>query len=112
MDNIKLGRIGEDTAAEILRCKGFQILQMNYRCSMGEVDIIAAKGSQINFIEVKTRQSRDYGRPCESVGKAKQKHIKDAAVCYLKEMERKGYVPARISFDVFEITAEHIKGAF
>lgn len=112
MDNIKLGRIGEDTAAEILRSKGFQIMQRNYRCSLGEVDIIAAKGSLISFVEVKTRQSSAYGRPCESVGKAKQKHIKDAAVCYLKELERKGYVPGRISFDVMEITAEHIKGAF
>lgn len=112
MDNIKLGRIGEETAAEILRSKGFQIMRRNYRCSLGEVDIIAAKGSLISFVEVKTRQTRAYGRPCESVGKAKQKHIKDAAVCYLKELERKGYVPGRISFDVMEITAEHIKGAF
>lgn len=112
MDNIKLGRIGEETAAEILRSKGFQIMRRNYRCSLGEVDIIAAKGNLISFVEVKTRQSSAYGRPCESVGKTKQKHIKDAAVCYLKELERKGYVPGRISFDVMEITAEHIKGAF
>ena len=112
MDNIKLGRIGEETAAEILRSKGFQILQKNYKCSMGEVDIIAAKGSLISFIEVKTRQSRAYGRSCESVGKDKQKHIKNAAVCYLKEMEKKGYVPGRVSFDVMEITAEHITAAF
>ena len=112
MDNIKLGKIGEETAAEILRSKGFQILQRNYRCSMGEVDIIAAKGSRISFIEVKTRQSRNYGRPCESIGKEKQKHIRNAATCYLKEMAKKGYVPSGISFDVMEITTEYITAAF
>lgn len=112
MDNIKLGRIGEETAAEILRCKGFRILQMNYRCICGEVDIIAAKGALISFIEVKTRQGLSYGRPCEAVGEVKRKRIKNAAFCYLKDMERKGYVPAKISFDVMEIVVEHIKGAF
>lgn len=112
MDNVKLGKIGEDTAAEILRSKGFMILRRNYRCNMGEVDIIAARGTQISFIEVKTRRTIRYGRPCEAVGASKQKHIKDAAICYLKEMEKKGYIPGRISFDVMEITAEHIEGAF
>lgn len=112
MDNIKLGKIGEETAAEILRSKGYKILQRNYRCSMGEVDIIAAKGTLVSFVEVKTRQGMSYGRPCESVGTTKQKHIKDAACCYLKEMERKGYVPGKISFDVMEIVTEHIVNAF
>ena len=112
MDNIRLGKIGEETAAEILRSKGYRILQRNYRCSMGEVDIIAAKGAKISFIEVKTRQGTGYGRPCESVGAAKQKHIKDAACCYLKDMEIRGYVPGKISFDVMEIVAEHIENAF
>lgn len=112
MNNSQLGRIGEDTAAEILRNKGFRILRRNYRCARGEVDIIAAKGPQICFIEVKTRQSMLYGRPCEAIDLSKQKHIKDAAVFYLREMENKGYVPAKISFDVMEIVVEHIKGAF
>ena len=112
MNNITLGRIGEETAAEILRSKGFQILQRNYRCSCGEVDIIAVKGGLMSFIEVKTRQGMSYGRPCESVDGAKQKRIKDAAYCYLKNMERKGYVPGKISFDVMEIVAEHIEKAF
>lgn len=112
MNNITLGKIGEDTAVEILKSEGFQILQRNYRCRMGEVDIIAAKGSLICFIEVKTRSNMNFGRPCESVDERKQRHIKAAASCFLKDMERKGYVPGKISFDVIEIVAEHIKGAF
>lgn len=112
MDNKHLGKIGEDAAAEIIRASGYKILQRNYRCRQGEVDIIAARGNKISFIEVKTRRNRNYGRPCEAVDAAKQKHIRMAAIYYLKEMERKGYVPGKISFDVMEITAEHIEGAF
>lgn len=112
MDNRMLGRIGEDAAAEILRNKGFRILRRNYRCRLGEVDIIAARGSRISFVEVKTRSSRSYGRPCEAVDAGKQKHIRMAAECYLREMEKLGYIPAKISFDVMEIVAEHIENAF
>lgn len=112
VDNRRLGMIGEDAAAEILRNKGFKILRRNYRCSMGEIDIIAARGMQISFVEVKTRSSKNYGRPCESVGADKQRHIRMAAECYLKEMRNVGYIPAKISFDVMEIVAEHIEGAF
>lgn len=112
MDKIRLGKIGEETAAEILRSKGYRILKQNYRCKQGEVDIIAAKGPLISFVEVKTRQGMNYGRPCEAVGEIKQKHIKDAAFCYLKDMEKKGYVPGKISFDVMEIVVEHITSAF
>lgn len=112
MNNGELGKIGENIAADILRGNGYRIMQRNYRCKMGEVDIIAAKGPYLSFIEVKTRQSRNYGRPCEAVDETKQRHIRNAATCYLKELERKGYVPGRVSFDIMEITAEHIKGAF
>lgn len=112
VDNITFGRIGENAAAEILRNKGYRILRRNYRCSMGEIDIIAAKGTKISFIEVKTRSGRSYGRPCEAVDAGKQKHIRMAAECYLKDMENAGYIPAKISFDVMEIVAEHIEGAF
>lgn len=112
MNNRQLGQIGEDAAAEILIRAGYKILCRNYRCKYGEVDIIAARGTQVCFIEVKTRRNRNYGRPCEAVDHTKQQHIKRAAVCYLKDMERRGYVPGNISFDVMEITAEHIKGAF
>lgn len=112
MNNRELGFVGENAAAELLRVKGYRILRRNYRCRLGEIDIIAAKGSQISFVEVKTRRSYRYGRPCESVDANKQMHIRRAAVCYLKEIRRKGYVPRQIRFDVIEIVAEHIECAF
>lgn len=112
MDKRELGFIGENAAAEMLRIKGYRILRRNYRCRMGEIDIIAAKGARLSFIEVKTRRSYDYGRPCEAVDSRKQDHIRRAASCYLKELRDKGYVPMKVSFDVIEIVAEHIEYAF
>ena len=111
-NNRNLGQIGETAAAEILREKGYKIMCMNYRCKQGEIDIIAAKGIKLSFIEVKTRTTRSYGRPCEAVDSTKQQRIRKAAHCYLNELERKGYVPAKVTFDVMEIVAEHIENAF
>ena len=111
-NNRHLGQIGENAAAEILREKGYKIMCMNYRCKYGEIDIIAAKGIMISFIEVKMRTQRDYGRPCEAVDRTKQQKIRRAAYCYLTELGRKGYVPAKVTFDVMEIVAEHIESAF
>lgn len=112
MTNQELGFVGENAAAEMLRVKGYKILQRNYRCKLGEIDIIAEKGSRISFVEVKTRRTDRYGRPCEAVDGRKQMHIRRAAVCYLKEIRRHGHVPKTVSFDVIEITADHIECAF
>ncbi len=112
MDRRELGFVGENAAAEMLRVKGYRILRRNYKCSLGEIDIIASKGAKISFIEVKTRRSLDYGRPGEAVDSRKQDHIRRAASCYLKELGSKGYVPMKISFDVIEIVAEHTEYAF
>lgn len=112
LNNRELGEIGENAAAEILKAKGYRILKRNYRCRLGEIDIIAARGSKISFVEVKTRRSDHYGRPCEAVDINKQAHIRRTAVCYLKEVRRKGYVPEAVSFDVVEIVVEHIECAF
>lgn len=111
-NNRRLGQIGETAAAELLREKGYKIMCMNYRCRHGEIDIIATKGIMLSFIEVKMRTKRDYGRPCEAVDSTKQQRIRMAAYHYLKELGRKGYVPIKVTFDVIEIVAEHIEGAF
>lgn len=112
VDNRELGLVGENAAAEMLRIKGYRILRRNYRCKMGEIDIIASRGANISFVEVKTRRNDSFGRPCEAVDRRKQEHIRRAASCYLKEIEQKGYVPLGISFDVIEIVAEHLESAF
>lgn len=112
MDRKQLGEIGENMAAELLRSKGYDILRRNYRCRFGEIDIIAEKYGELCFVEVKTRQGFDYGRPCESVTYEKKKHIRRTAGEYLEELKSRGYIPRRIDFQVIEIVAEHHINAF
>ena len=54
MDKRVFGQIGENTAADVLRAKGYRILRQNYRCKYGEIDIIAEKYGDMSFVEVKT----------------------------------------------------------
>ena len=82
---MSLGKLGENAAAGYLRQKGYRILEQNYRCKIGEIDIVAEKSGRILFIEIKTRRSDHYGAPEESVHTLKQKKILRAAEWYLKE---------------------------
>jgi putative endonuclease len=95
-----LGRKGEDTAAKWLENNGYTILIRNYRCKVGEIDIIAKKGNTLVFVEVKTRSSTKYGLPQESVSWRKQNKIRQVALYYLKE-----YRPREMQyrFDVIAI---------
>lgn len=111
-----LGKDGEECAVKYLKQNRFKILNRNYRCSLGEIDIIAKEKDTIVFVEVKTRKSDDYTEPFESVGKKKQAKIRDLALYYLQE---KDCSDCEIRFDVLSIVidgpdkkVEHIKNAF
>ncbi len=112
----ELGTIGERLAMEYLKAQGYKILEKNYRCSVGEVDIIAQDQDTIVFVEVKTRRNTFIAAPYESVGKHKQKKILEVAQCYLEE---KDLVNHEIRFDVLSIVMrgathqiEHLREAF
>ena len=107
-----LGRLGEETAATLLQTEGYKILARNYRCSQGEIDLIAARGNRISFVEVKTRRSFHYGRPCESITRGKRNRIRRTALCYLREQEDRGRFWDEIGFDVLEITLFYTENAF
>jgi putative endonuclease len=66
-DNRDLGRRGEDEAAAYLTALGYRIVDRNWRCPRGEVDIVALDGAELVIVEVKTRSSRSYGDPLEGV---------------------------------------------
>ena len=83
-DTQLLGRFGEVAAAEYLRRKGYEILGLNYRTRMGEVDVIAARGSFIVFAEVKLRRSGDFAKAREFVTPAKQRRVMAAAQGWLQ----------------------------
>ena len=76
------GMIGEKLAADFLTKQGYEIVETNYRCKEGEVDIIAKDGEFLVFIEVRTKNSRTFGSPEESVTARKKEHLKNVAARY------------------------------
>lgn len=103
----QLGKDGEDFATQYLEQKGYEIIQRNFECKQGEIDIIAKDKEEYVFIEVKTRQNFHYGIPSEAVDERKQKHIWNATeyYIYLHKLENK-----YIRIDVIEIYKK--KGKF
>ncbi|MBI1908956.1 MAG: YraN family protein [Deltaproteobacteria bacterium] len=87
-ERIALGKEGEALAAAHLKRLGFKILETNFRCRLGEIDIIAATAGKFLFAEVKTRRSYDFGSPLEAVDQRKQRKIFKVAQFYL--MKKKG----------------------
>ena len=79
----KVGKFGEDEAVKYLEQKGYKILDRNFSCKRGEIDIIALDKDEIVFIEIKARISLKYGLPSEAVTKNKLKHINKTAEYYL-----------------------------
>ena len=79
-----LGKKGEDMAAAFLEKKGYNILFRNYKCSFGEIDIIAKHKKALSFIEVKTRSTKKYGLPQEAVTPAKQAKISRVALEFVQ----------------------------
>lgn len=69
--NQALGRFGESLAVRYLEARGYQILDRNWRCRHGEIDIVARSGKQLAFVEVKTRSSNRYGHPFEAITPSK-----------------------------------------
>ena len=92
-----LGQEGEKIAIKYLQRLGYTIIEQNFRCKSGEIDIIAKEDNQIIFIEVKTRTSNRYGEPIEAVNRIKQKHIVLTASYYVFLNH------SNIRFDVIEV---------
>jgi putative endonuclease len=104
---LALGAAGEDCAVQHLCRSGFRILARNLRSGGVEIDVIAARGSLVVFVEVKTRRSRRSGLPEEAVDARKQARLVAGAAAWLREHPR---AAARVRFDV--ITCEESGGGF
>lgn len=94
------GRAGEAMAADFLKQQGYRILEMNYRCSIGEIDMVAREKGDLVFVEVKTRKSGAMGYPEQAVGLAKQKKMSQLALWYLRD---KNIGDVAVRFDVVAI---------
>jgi len=107
-----LGDLGERAAEDHVRRLGWRVLDRSWRRRSGELDLVAADGETVVFIEVKARSSSRFGLPEESVGRAKQARLSRLAQSYLQERGLTGR-PAR--FDVIALSGgelRHIRGAF
>ena len=96
-----LGHWGEDLAAEELRKQGCRILSRNWKCRMGELDLVVEDGRYLCFVEVKLRKSRDYGTAGEAVDGRKQHKLYVTAQLYLQRHP----TSLQPRFDVVEIEA-------
>ena len=114
----KPGARGEKVAADFLKTKGFKIIERNFRCKHGEIDLIATKDEYLVFVEVKSRQaSKQQVSPLISVTKAKQEKLKLLGSYFLQVKKKESWQPR---FDVVGITfqpeyqfvLEHIENAF
>jgi len=90
-----VGKKGEEAARSLLEEKGCRIIETNYQCPLGEVDIIAAEGKTIVFVEVRTKTGNAFGSPEESINANKSRRLYRLAQYYLKAKSKNEY-PARI----------------
>ena len=111
-----IGKFGENLACKYFEKIDYEILDRNFNCRQGEIDIIAydVKNKEIVFCEVKTRTNFNFGFPSEAVNKAKQRHILNSAKYYLSH---KGLNDVFVRIDVIEIVINkdkyklnHLKG--
>ena len=97
------GRFGEDLAARWYRRHGYRVLDRNWRCREGELDLVAVRGTVVVFCEVKARATTSHGHPSEAVGPAKQRRLRRLAMRWLAEARADGRVAATgltLRFDV------------
>jgi putative endonuclease len=114
-DKDELGRRGEQVAAEYLERAGLRILDRNWRCEAGELDIVALERRVLVICEVKTRSGVRYGSPLEAVSRSKRLRLRRLASSWLAAQEL-GFDEVRI--DVIglvqdasgEFTLEHVRG--
>jgi len=109
---IEVGATGEDRAVDHLVRNGLRIVERNYRCKVGELDVVARDGKTLVFVEVRSRRSAEYGCALDAVSWHKRRKVTRVAMAYLAARKPR-FVDAR--FDVVAITGNelvHIKDAW
>ena len=100
LDYKHIGKFGEQKATDYLKKQNYTIIDRNFICKQGELDIIAQDDKEIVFCEVKTRNNFNFGKPVDAVNKEKKKHILKAAKYYLYKNNLENNF---IRFDVIEV---------
>lgn len=102
-ERLSLGKKGEELAVAQLKALKYKILERNYKCPLGEMDIIAREKDILVFVEVKTRATRDFGGPAAAVNERKQRQLSRVALTYLNQ-KKLSEVPARFDVVAVELT--------
>ena len=113
--NCALGRYGETLAARTLVAAGMVLLERNWSCPAGELDLVLRDGATLVVCEVKTRTSEDFGNPLEAITPAKLARLRRLADCWLEE---RGLRPSGVRIDLVGVlrpprgraTVEHVAG--
>ena len=100
MNNKIIGNLGENIVKKYLEKSNYKIIETNFACKQGEIDIIAIDKKEIVFLEIKTRLNKKFGYPVEAVNSNKEKHIKSAAKYFIYKYNlEKNYM----RFDIIEV---------
>ena len=115
-ERLDLGKLGEELALKEIKRLGYRSIIRNYRCTLGEVDIIAKDGDCLVFIEIKTRRAKSIGLAKEAVDTRKKRQLSKVALAYMKN---NNCCDVKSRFDVVAVTLnkdrasiEVIKNAF
>lgn len=84
-ERLTLGKLGEDLAFKKIQKMGYKCIARNYKCPLGEIDIIAKQKGYLVFLEIKTRKGRNTDQAKEAVTQRKKRQISKAALAYMKE---------------------------
>ncbi len=101
-DRSNLGRVGEEAALDQYRRRGFELVARNWRCRVGELDLVLRRGGLLVFCEVKSRRGDRLGGPFEAVDRRKQRKLRAVAEAFLIP----GRAPAGVRFDVASVTLD------
>ena len=112
-----LGRQGEECAAVFLAAAGYRVVERNWRCAQGEIDVVAEIGGEVVFVEVKTRSGTRFGHPFEAITVAKLARLRRLAAAWCEQTDAR---PARIRVDAIAViirpgvepVIDHLTGVF
>ncbi|WP_285725056.1 YraN family protein [Psychromicrobium xiongbiense] len=113
----ELGRLGENLAADYLERRGMRVVDSNWRCPQGEIDLVAFDAEILVVVEVKTRRSLRYGHPFESITDAKMHRLRALAVLWARHH---GFYSSPLRIDAVAVLSagreepviEHLRGVF
>ncbi len=107
-----LGYLGEKKAQKYLKKQGYKVLATNYVTPFGEADIIALKGEELVFVEVKTRSNERFGRPCEAVDGKKQERYRRICEYYFLQNKIQNQLTSFAVIEILKNQINLIKNAF